>query len=218
MHRHGLRVWDRIFGAKRRAEARATLLHTGGHLQPGCSALDIGCGVGYALDVLEAECGCTPYGCDVVIPPNPIDRFALFDGKTLPYRDKSFDVAFLIFVLHHADDPSILLREASRVARHAVIVVEDTPRLAFEQRWGAMHVHSFRKRHRIPWHGRVRPEGEWRQIFQFMGMTVQHAEALGRFERLPPVSRTTFVLAPSVVAAEAAAAPPKAGAVRVATS
>lgn len=217
MHRHGLRVWDRLFGWKRRGEARATLLHAGDYLKAGCSALDIGCGVGYALDVLETDFGCTPFGCDVVVPPNPIDRFALFDGRNLPYRDKSFDVAFLIFVLHHADDPSVLLREASRIARNAVIVVEDTPRAGFEHRWGAMHVHSFSKRHRIPWHGRVRAEEEWRQIFQFMGMAVQHAERLGRFERLPPLSRTTFVLTPSPAAGEAAAANDLAAA-RVATS
>ena len=203
MHRHGLRVWDRLFGWKRRREARATLLHAGEFLRPGCSALDIGCGVGYALDVLETDFGCTPFGCDVVVPPNPIDRFALFDGRTLPYRDKSFDLAFLIFVLHHADDPSVLLREASRIARDAVIVVEDTPQAAFEHRWGAAHVHSFSKRHSIPWHGRVRAEEEWRQIFQFMGMSVQHAEGLGRFERLPPVSRTIFALTPSPLAGNA---------------
>jgi SAM-dependent methyltransferase len=167
--------------------------------------LDIGCGIGYALDVLEEDFGCVPYGCDVVTPPVDIERFALFDGRILPFHDKSFDVAFLIFVLHHADDPSELLREASRVARRAVIVVEDTPNTGLERRWGSMHVHSFKTRHSIPWHGRVRDDREWRQIFQFMGMSVQHSERLGRFERLPPVARTCFVLAPEH-AAEAAAA------------
>ena len=204
MHQHGLRVWDRVFGWRRRAEARATLRHAEEFLHPGSTALDIGCGIGYALDVLEKDFECVAYGCDVVTPPIELQRFAIFDGRTLPYRDKAFDVAILIFVLHHADDPGELLREASRVAKRAVIVVEDTPTTDIERRWGRMHVHSFNTRHGIPWHGRVREDEEWRQIFQFMDMPVQHAERLGRFERLPPVARTCFALAPAHEAAAAA--------------
>jgi ubiquinone/menaquinone biosynthesis C-methylase UbiE len=204
MHQHGLRFWDRVFGWRRCTEARATLSHASDFLTPGTTALDIGCGIGYALDVVERDFGCTAYGCDVVEPPIKIDRFARFDGRALPYRDKAFDVAFLIFVLHHADDPGVLLREASRVTKRAVIVVEDTPNNPIERRWGSMHVHSFKTRHSIPWHGRVRDDHEWRQVFQFMGMPVLHAERLGRFERLPPVSRTCFVLSPTHAAQAAA--------------
>ena len=110
MHKHGLRLWNRVFGRRRRAEARATLLHARDHLPSGCTALDVGCGIGYALDVLEEEFACLTFGCDVVTPPAPIERFALFDGRVLPYRDQSFDVVFLIFVLNHDDDPGVLLR------------------------------------------------------------------------------------------------------------
>jgi hypothetical protein len=67
-----------------------------------------------------------------------------------------------------------------------------------------MHVRSFATRHRIPWLGRVRSEKEWRQVFQFSSLPVLHVERLGRFERLPPVSRSTFVLQPEHVAAESA--------------
>ena len=204
MHRHGLRVWDRVFGWKRRAEARATFRHAKDFLPVGSTVLDIGCGIGYGLKVLGEDFACVAHGCDVVIPPNALPRFAMFDGRSLPYADKSFDAAFLIFVLHHADDPGVLLREASRVARNAVIVVEDTPELAFDRKWGEMHVRSFNKRLGIPWECRVREDSEWRQVFQFMSMHVMHAEKLGRFERLPPVSRTCFVLEPSTIAAEAA--------------
>ncbi len=165
--------------------------------------LDIGCGVGYALEVLTEEMGCIGYGCDVVKPPVEIPRFARFDGSCLPYADDSVDVALLIFVLHHADDPGVLLREASRVARHAVIAVEDTPGTALEQQWGQMHVRSFAARHSIPWLGRVRREQEWRQVFQFSSMPVLHIERLGRFERLPPVTRSVFVLEPAGAAVKA---------------
>lgn len=193
-----------MFGWRRRAEARATLRHAVAYLSSGTRALDIGCGSGCVLDVLNQELSCTGFGLDVVEPTSRVERFARFDGLHLPFRDNAFDVAFLIFVLHHADDPGELLREASRVARRAVIVVEDTPRSAAEARWGRWHVHSFAGRHNIPWHGRVRRDEEWRQVFQFSGLPLLHTERLGRFERLPPISRTAFVLQPAAPATAAA--------------
>jgi ubiquinone/menaquinone biosynthesis C-methylase UbiE len=196
-----MQVWNRLFGWRRRAEARATLRHAVAYLPPGTKVLDVGCGTGHVLDVLNEEMGCVGFGADVVLPTVEIARFTRFDGSHLPFRDDAFDVAFLVFVLHHADDPGELLREASRVASQAVVVVEDTPQNAIEERWGRLHIRSFATRHNIPWHGRVRGTEEWRRVFQFSGMPVLYEEKLGRFERLPPVSRTAFVVEPAGAAA-----------------
>jgi SAM-dependent methyltransferase len=46
----------------------------------------------------------------------------LFDGKVIPMEDNSVDVVTFVDVLHHTDDPQILISEASRVARKAVII------------------------------------------------------------------------------------------------
>ena len=49
-----------------------------------------------------------------------------FDGRTLELEDASYDVALLTYVLHHAAGDTIsLLKEAQRVARNYVIVLED---------------------------------------------------------------------------------------------
>ena len=45
-----------------------------------------------------------------------------FDGRILPFADRSHDVVMLIDGLHHADDPNLLIREAARVAATAVII------------------------------------------------------------------------------------------------
>lgn len=201
-----LLAWDRLFGWKRRHEARATLLHAGSFLRPGSSALDIGCGMGYAIEVLEDDFDVMTFGCDVVPSTTRLDRFVRFDGWRLPFADGSVDVALLIFVLHHAEDPRVLLREASRVARRAVLVVEDTPRTAFDRAWGRLHIRSFNKRHKIPWTGRLRSEWEWRRLFSSMGMALRDTGYLTRWERLPPVARSAFVLQPA--AAEQRAAQP----------
>jgi len=49
----------------------------------------------------------------------------LFDGKHFPYQDNSFDICLILTVLHHAVDPEALLREAKRVCRGNIIVIED---------------------------------------------------------------------------------------------
>lgn len=191
-----LRAWERLFGWKRRREAAETLAHARDFLTPGSIVLDIGSGVGHALNVLADDYHATPIGCDVVASTQHVHRYCLFDGRRLPFADKSVDVAMLIFVLHHAEEPAVLLGEASRVARRAVLVVEDTPRTELDHRWGAIHIKSFNRRHGIPWEGRIRTETEWKQLFRFIGLPLKQCSPLRRFERLPPVARTAFVLEP----------------------
>lgn len=48
----------------------------------------------------------------------------IYDGKRLPFKDNSFDVALLLTVLHHTPNPQLILKEASRVARK-IIIMED---------------------------------------------------------------------------------------------
>ena len=194
MKMKGLRAWNRLFGWKRRAEARSTLRHVEQFLAPGSTILDIGCGNGMMLDVAEEDYGCIGFGIDVGPPPTRIPRFAIFDGLSVPFADQSVDIALFVFVLHHANDPGELLREAARVARHQVIVIEDTPESHWERRWSRLHIRSFASRHRIPWQGLARSEEEWRHVFHFCRMPLLHTSKLGRFERLPPVTRTAFVL------------------------
>lgn len=196
-----LHAWDGLFGWKRRREAASTLRHARRFLTPDTVVLDIGSGRGYALDVLTEDYRITAFGCDVASSAHRRQRFAHFDGRRLPFADKSVDVALLIFVLHHAEEPSLLLREASRVARRAVLVVEDTPRTRFDRTWGRLHIHSFNKRHDIPWTGRLRDELEWHRLFAALGMPVQYEERLGRLERVPPVARTAFLLRPAMLPA-----------------
>lgn len=46
----------------------------------------------------------------------------IYDGKKLPFKDKSFDTALLLMVLHHTPDPAIVFSEAARVAKEIVLI------------------------------------------------------------------------------------------------
>jgi SAM-dependent methyltransferase len=61
-------------------------------------------------------------GIDIMARPTSHIPVDIFDGQTIPHPDKSFDIVSFVDVLHHTDDPSVLLKEAARVARKAVIL------------------------------------------------------------------------------------------------
>lgn len=94
-----------------------------------------------------------------------------YDGTFLPYKDKSFDFAMLIDVLHHSVDPRALLLEASRVASRFVIVKDHK-----YKHWHESMVLSFMDlvgnagyaNHNT---GLYKKESEWHTLFQSCKLT-----------------------------------------------
>jgi len=56
----------------------------------------------------------------------------IYNGKKLPFKNDSFDVALLIAVLHHTPDPIKIIKEAKRVAKR-IIIVEDVYENTFQK-------------------------------------------------------------------------------------
>ena len=101
------------------------------------NVLDVGCGVGKTDALLSDELKALS-GVDVSSAcvdraklENPKVNYAVYDGRSLPYEDDSFDAAFMICVLHHVPVPdrSSLMREVHRVIRPggAAFVFEHNP-------------------------------------------------------------------------------------------
>jgi len=107
-----------VFGRRVRVLARqlATLL------PPNAKVLDVGCGDG-TIDCLIAQKspGICIEGIDVLVRPTAKIPVRAFDGIHIPYPDVSFDAVMFVDVLHHVDDPLLLLQEAMRVGRSVVI-------------------------------------------------------------------------------------------------
>jgi SAM-dependent methyltransferase len=85
--------------------------------------LDVGSGDGYlATRILEARPDIEIIGIDIMARPRAFIPVQLFDGQRIPFGDASFDAVIFVDVLHHTDDPSVLLHEAKRVSRGVVLI------------------------------------------------------------------------------------------------
>jgi SAM-dependent methyltransferase len=87
------------------------------------SLLDVGCGDGVNTLALADAIGATRVaGVDVVIRQSPRIEVVKYDGRSIPFPDGSFEIISIVDVLHHADDPDAVLREALRVASRFVVI------------------------------------------------------------------------------------------------
>ena len=91
---------------------------------PGSRVLDLGCGDGALLDLLQRERACTGYGIEIadanvlacvqrgvnVIQLNLEEGLAMFD-------DNSFDVVLQIDTLQHLHNAETMLRETAQIGR-----------------------------------------------------------------------------------------------------
>jgi SAM-dependent methyltransferase len=91
------------------------------------SMLDIGCSDGRIAARVAARLGVpTVNGADVELQPDARIDVTVYDGRTLPFDDRSFDLVTIVDVLHHAEDPAVVLTEARRVLRDGgAVVVKD---------------------------------------------------------------------------------------------
>ena len=87
------------------------------------SLLDIGAGDGIVGEAVGSRVGASRVeGVDVLVQPNAVIPVTAYDGEHLPFEDGAFDAVTLSDMLHHAEHPERVLREALRVAKHVVAI------------------------------------------------------------------------------------------------
>ena len=170
-------------------------------LPPRATVLDVGCGNGFIAHHLQGMLGTTVVGLDVGRDTAARINYLPYDGRHFPVMDQSFDAVLLCYVLHHAQDPRLVLNEVSRVLREGglAIIYEDIPVLWWDRVfcWG----------HDRQWRGRTGrctfyAEHDWRRIFNLSGFEVVKERPLSRWRNLAhPVARRFFVLKDATVGA-----------------
>ena len=151
------------------------------------SILDVGCGDGLlSAAVRSKRPDLTLRGIDVLARDHTHIPVELFDGVTIPFDDNSFDAVLFSDVLHHTDDPAVLLREARRVARQWVLIKDHT-----RKGWAASQRLRF-----MDWVGNARfgvalpfnywTEKQWRTAWEEIGLLPEElVTSLGIYP--PPV-------------------------------
>ena len=94
------------------------------------TVLDVGAGAGLFAEAFLAA-GFAVTGVDVngealALARRSVPGATFVEGaaEALPFEARSFDIVFMAHVLHEVDDPEQALREAARVARGRIVVVE----------------------------------------------------------------------------------------------
>lgn len=72
---------------------------------------------------------------DIVVNPDSLNgnEVKIYDGKTIPFLEKSFDTVICTYTLHHAESPEALFDELCRVSKSKVIVIEETYKNFFQK-------------------------------------------------------------------------------------
>ena len=155
---------------------------------PPRDVLDLGAGEGFVGQAVQQVTGARVVLCDVADFNRTALPHRLYDGRSLPYADASFDLVLLAYVLHHAGDPERVLSETYRVLKPGgrVAVLESVAETARDRR--LLHVLD-------PLANRIRSGGlmaaqeehlafrsahAWRQAFRAAGFDVAADERRGR--------------------------------------
>jgi len=168
------------------------------HIASTDSVLDIGCGEAYVTAGLARRARDT-WGADIVdLRKAHVPHFVAYDGVTLELPDQRFDVVVLSFVLHHVPNElkPKLVAEARRVCRRTLLVIEDTPRNAFDRWTSNRHGETYRKKINSTAGFGFYSQSEWEQFWVQEKFEICESRRLSRLCRDPlqPYARSFFVL------------------------
>lgn len=105
--------------------ANAILASFASEITPRARVLDIGAGKGLLAQALTQQLDARVTMVDVASYNQTNLPLTICDSRALAFADASFDYALLSFVLHHTRHPDLILREALRVARAAIVIEND---------------------------------------------------------------------------------------------
>ncbi len=159
----------------------------------GIKILDLGCGSGISGQCFQDFFQADLTGVDVKDQRVAKIPFQAIDGKNLPFSDNFFNIVLVNYVLHHAQEPIALLREAKRVANDRIIIFEDLPKGLLADFICGVHSVSysyfFQKDGQ---EGKFLNEENWKKMFNGLGLKLIYEKKVSH--TLNPVKKKMFVL------------------------
>ena len=174
-------MYYRIFSKIYERAAKRMCLACHGFISKGSKILDLGCGSGIVgktfKDFFQAELiGVDIQDCRVANIP-----FQVYNGKNLPFSEKTFVVVLINYVLHHSEDPIALLKEAKRVTKDKIIIFEDLSEGFLSKLICKIHGSSFDRFFGNPTKASFKTESEWEKIFQELGLNIVFKKRVNNF-------------------------------------
>jgi ubiquinone/menaquinone biosynthesis C-methylase UbiE len=159
----------------------------------GSRILDLGCGSGIVAKNLADFFESLMVGVDIKDSRVVNIPFKIIDGKNIPFRDNEFDVCFVNYVLHHSEDPEILLKEAKRVTKDKILIYEDLPDGKLSNFFCKVHGKSFNYFFQKNGEkGKFLTRQDWKEMFERAGLKlVSEKRASSVFN---PLQKKLFVL------------------------
>jgi SAM-dependent methyltransferase len=143
-------------------------------LPTGARVLDVGAGDGLLASLVQAaRPDLQLSGIDVLVRPDTKVPVVAFDGRRIPYADSAFEVVLFVDVLHHTDDPGVLLREAARVAADSIVIKDHRLAGAFASATLSFMDWIGNARHGVALPNNYWPEPRWREAFDDLGLVVR---------------------------------------------
>ena len=171
------------------------------HLSAGQTMLDLGAGTGFMARWLQSRTGVEPTLSDLVDYGNRTDGLPFIKQDSpfhVPVADGAFDVVLLMFVFHHMElysDQERLLDEVVRVAKHRVIITEDTPFNPVDRVMNTAWDWLLNWRHGVPTPFTFRSADEWLDLFKARDLSIAHVDTYRPlWPTLKTYPHTIFVL------------------------
>ena len=145
------------------------------NIRKGERVLDVGCGDGeLASLIMQQRPDIEVQGIDVLVRDRTKIPVVAYDGERIPYSNKSFDVVMFSDVLHHTNNPRMLLCEAARVSRRAIVLKDHTLDGPFAYSTLRLMDWVGNSRHGVTLPYNYWPKQRWLQTFESLGLMVQN--------------------------------------------